>query len=80
MVNVTVDEPLALVVAPAVMVAVWPPTFTVKAEVGAKPCAVMVALEPTGPVVGVKPLTVEVTANVATEVAELPEASVTTTV
>jgi hypothetical protein len=65
MVNVTVDEPLALVVPPAVMVAVWPPTFTVKAEVGAKPCAEMVTgVVPTGPVIGDKPLTEELTVKV----------------
>ena len=37
MVNVTVEEPFAPVVAPAVMVALVPPTVTVNAELAANP-------------------------------------------
>jgi hypothetical protein len=60
-VKVTVDEPLVPVVAPEVMMAVVPPTFTVRAELAAKPWAVMVAEEPTAPLVGLSPVAEAVT-------------------
>ena len=78
-VKVTVDDPLAFVVPPAVMVAVVPSTLTVRADVAAKPAAVIVALVPTGPDVGVSPVAEAVTVKFVAEVAVFDEASVTTT-
>ena len=78
-VKVTVEDPLALVVAPPVMVALLPPTLTVRAEPAAKPWAVMVALVPTGPDVGVSPVAEAVTVKLVAEVAVFEAASVTTT-
>ena len=79
-VKVTVEDPLPLVVAPAVMVALTPSTLTVRAELSAKPVAVMVALVPTGPEVGVRPVAEAfVTVKSVAEVAVFDEASVTTT-
>ena len=43
------------------MAAIVPPTLTVRAELSAKPVAVMVALVPTGPDVGVSPVAEAVT-------------------
>ena len=77
--KVTVEDPLAFVVAPAVMVALLPPTSTVRADVAAKPWAVMVALVPTGPDVGVSPVAEVPTMKLVAEVAVFDEASVTTT-
>ena len=77
--KVTVDDPLVPVVAPEVMVAVVPPTLTVRADEAAKPWAVMVALVPTGPDVGVSPVAEAVTVKFVAEVAVFDEASVTTT-
>src|SRR4029077_12959501 len=77
-VNVTVEVPSAAVVPPPVMVAVVPPTFTVSAELAAKPCAVMLADEPTVPLVGFSPVADGVIVKVA--VAEFDEPSVTFTV
>ena len=77
--NVTVEDPLVPVVAPEVMVAVVPPTLTVRADEAAKPWAVMVALVPTGPEVGVSPVAEGVTVKFVAEVAVFDEASVTTT-
>jgi len=79
MVNVTVEDPLAPVVPPAVMAAEVPPTVTVRAEVAAKPCAVMVAVEPTAPLEGLRFVAVADTMNVIAEVAGL-DPSVTITV
>ena len=66
MVKVTVEPvpvalPVALVGLPPVTVAVTPPTFTVSAELAAKPWAMMVALDPTVPLVGVRPVAEAVT-------------------
>ena len=61
------------------MVAVVPSTLTVRAELAAKPWAVMVALVPTGPDVGVSPVAEAVTVKLVAEVAVFDEASVTTT-
>ena len=61
------------------MVAIVPSTLTVRAEVAAKPCAVMVALVPTGPDVGVRPVAEAPTVKLVAEVAVFDEASVTTT-
>ena len=77
--KVTVEDPLVPVVAPEVMVAVVPSTLTVRAELAAKPWAVMVALVPTGPDVGVSPVAEAVTVKFVAEVAVFDEASVTTT-
>jgi hypothetical protein len=79
MVNVTVADPLALVVPPAVMVAEVPPTVTVRAEVAANPCAVMVALDPIAPLLGLRLVAVAEIVKVVAEVAGL-EPSVTITV
>ena len=78
-VKVTVEDPLVPVVAPPVMVAIVPSTLTVRAEVAAKPWAVMVALVPTGPDVGASPVAEAVTVKFVAEVAVFDEASVTTT-
>jgi hypothetical protein len=64
-VKVTVDEPLVPVVAPEVMVAVVPSTLTVRAELAAKPWALMVVLVPTGPVVVVRPVAEALTVKLA---------------
>ena len=78
-VKVTVEDPLVPVVAPAVMVALVPSTLTVRADAAAKPWAVMVALVPTGPDVGVSPVAEAATVKLVAEVAVFDEASVTTT-
>ena len=77
MVKVTVEPvpvalPVALVGLPPVTVAVTPPTFTVSAELAAKPWATMVALDPTVPLVGVRPVAEAVTVKVA-EALSVPE-------
>jgi hypothetical protein len=56
MVKLTVEEPLAPVVPPAVMAATAPPTVTVSAELAAKRWAVIWAEPPTVPLVGARPL------------------------
>jgi hypothetical protein len=55
-VKVTVADPLASVVPPAVMVAAVPPTVTLSVELAAKRRAVIWADDPTAPVAGVRPL------------------------
>lgn len=77
-VNVTVEDPLAPLVAPAVMAAVVPPTVTVRAEVAAKPCAVIVVEEPTAPVLGLRLVAVAEKVKLIADVAGL-DPSVTTT-
>jgi hypothetical protein len=79
MVKVTVEVPLAPVAPPEVMVAAVPSTVTLSAELAAKPCAVIVAEDPTTPVAGLSPVAEAVTAKLVAEVAVLDEASVTTT-
>jgi hypothetical protein len=79
MVKVTVDDPLAPVVPPAVMVAVVPPTVTVSADPAAKPWAVIWAELPTVPLLGLRPVADAVTVKLVAEVAVFPEESVTTT-
>ena len=64
-VKATVDEPLAPVEAPEVIVAVVPPTLTVRAELAAKPWALMVALDPTAPVAGLRPVAEALTVKLA---------------
>jgi hypothetical protein len=61
------------------MVAVVPPTVTVRAEVAAKPCAVMVTAEPTAPLDGLRFVAVADTVKVIDEVAGL-DPSLTITV
>jgi hypothetical protein len=79
-VKVTVEAPLVAVVAPAVMLAEVPSTFTVRAWLAMKPWARMVTpVVPTVPVVGLSPVAEAVTVNLVAEVTVLDEASVTTT-
>jgi hypothetical protein len=78
MVKATVDEPLVPVVAPEVIVAVVPPTLTVRAELAAKPWALMVVLVPTVPVVGLRPVAEAPTVKVVPEVALLVPSETTT--
>ena len=56
MVNVTVEEPFVPAVPPPVIVAEAPPTVTVRAPEAANPAALIVALDPTMPLVGDKPV------------------------
>ena len=67
----TVAEPLAEVVPPAVIVAAVPPTVTVNACEATKPVAVIVADEPTAPPVGVSPVAAALTVKFVPEVALL---------
>jgi hypothetical protein len=80
MVKVMVEDPLPPVVPPEVMVAVVPPTVTVRVEVAAKPWARIDAEEPTVPLAGLSPVAEAVTVKLVAEMAVLDEASVTTTV
>jgi len=81
MVNVTVEDPLLPLVAPEVMAAVVPSTFTVSAELAGKPWARMVTpVVPTGPLAGLRPVAEAATVKLVAEVAVFDEASVTTTV
>src|SRR5579871_4252959 len=59
--NVIVLEPLAVLVPPAVIAAKVPPTLTVRAWLARKPLALIVAVVPTGPVVGLRAVAVWVT-------------------
>jgi hypothetical protein len=79
-VKLTVDDPLAPEVPPAVTVAVVPFTVTVRTELAANPWAVICAEDPTTPFAGMSPLADAATVKLVAEVAVLPEASVTTTV
>jgi hypothetical protein len=78
MVNVTVEDPFESVAPPEVTVALALPTVTVSAEVDAKPRAVIVAEEPTIPLVGDSPVADEVTVKLL-DGAEFDDASETTT-
>lgn len=80
MVKLTVADPLAPEVPPAVTVAAVPSTVTVRPELAAKPWAVIWAEVPTVPVAGLSPVAEAVTVKLVTEVAVFAEASVTTTV
>jgi hypothetical protein len=80
MVKLTVADPLAPEVPPAVTVAAVPSTVTVRAELAANPWAVICAEDPTTPLPGMSPVAAAVTVKLVAEVAVLPEASVTTTV
>ena len=74
----TVAEPLAEVVPPAVIVADVPPTVIVSACEAMKPVAVIVADEPTAPLVGVSPVAAWVTVKFVPEVALLVPSETTT--
>ena len=77
-VKVTVEEPVAAVVPPAVIVAAVPPTVTVNACEAMKPFALIVTDEPTAPLVGLRPLADCVTVKLVPEVtAELPSETTT---
>jgi hypothetical protein len=77
-VNVTVELPLPFVVPPAVIDVATPPTVTVNACKAINPLAVIVADEPTVPLVGVNPVTDCVTVKLVPEVAEFVPSDTTT--
>jgi len=78
MVKVTVADPVAAVVPPAVMVAAVPPTVTVSAELAAKPLAVIEAEDPTAPLAGLRPVAEAVTVKLVAEVAVVAPLETTT--
>src|SRR5438309_2156600 len=78
MVKVTVELAWKTVVQRLVIVAGVPPTVTVSAWLPLKPLALIVADEPTLPLVGLSPLAEAVTEKLAPEVAELVPSETTT--
>lgn len=80
MVKFTVADPLPPVVPPEVMVAVVPSTETLRAELAAKPWAVILTpAVPTAPVMGVSPVAEAVTVKLVAEVAVLVPSETFTT-